>query len=222
MDFGSTFSAAATCLTSESTEVCTAGEVKTVQGFPRAQAGITGSGAATQEVPTKVRYEQGGEYVRWGWDVVSIMNRGGHRTMPGHVIELFKPGLDDDERNRDARRNIEEALLTLPFAKSVDEVVEDFLAKLLSHIRTRLSRVGYRPIDNVHFTCTVPAMWSIRAKRRTIQAIERARESSGFVAGRSVKICSEPEAATAYVIRCLRNIQWKVRFLPDTRMKSSA
>jgi hypothetical protein len=209
VDLGSTFSAAAYCLTSASTDRCTAGIVQPVVGYKRTQGDKTYS-LARYEVPTKVRYEDGGRHVRWGWDVVSFMDRGMDRTIPGHVVELFKPGLDDHANTRDARRQIDETLAGLPFAKSVDQLVLDFLTKLLQHIKTRLQAVGYQDDDNVHLTCTVPAMWSMRAKRRTIKAVEKAKEASGFAFGKSVSLCLEPEAATAYVFHRFENIQLKV------------
>jgi hypothetical protein len=210
IDFGSTFSAVAFCLTSDSIEFgCQAGEVCSITAYPRRQ-GDKSLNFVRSEVPTKLRYEQGGQYKRWGWDVVYHEDNGLYRTIPGHLLELFKCGLDDHESSLDARDRLGESLSQLPFQKSVDEVVLDYLTKLLMHAKTRLEAIGYHEGDKVHFTFTVPAMWSIRARRRTIIAAENAKKQAGFSLGKSVSLCSEPEAATAYVFHKFENIKLRV------------
>ena len=81
-----------------------------------------------------------------------------YRTVPGHMVELFKAGLDEREIYKDSRRQIEETLAALPFPKSVDEVTTDFLVKILQHIKSRLEALQYHPNDLIHLTITVPAM----------------------------------------------------------------
>ncbi|KAF2187999.1 hypothetical protein K469DRAFT_748795 [Zopfia rhizophila CBS 207.26] len=206
MDFGSTFSAASFCLTSASTDFCPAGIVQAISRYMCAR----GDSSRTKcDVPTKVRYEKGGRHVRWGWDVTTCMSNGIDKIIPGDVIELFKPGLDDHERTQTARHELGVTLATLPFDKSVDEVVVDFITKLLQHVKARLSAVGYEDGDTVHIICTVPAIWSIRARRRTIKAVEEAKKASGFTVGKNVSLCSEPEAAAAYVFHKFGHIKLK-------------
>jgi hypothetical protein len=217
IDFGSTFSAVAYCLTSDSIEFgCKAGDVCSITSYPRRQ-GDKSLNFVRSEVPTKVRYEQEGRYKRWGWDVVYHQDNGLYRTIPGHLLELFKSGLDDHESSLEARNSLSESLSQLPFQKSVDDVVFDYLTKLLKHAKTRLEAIGYHEGDNVHLTCTVPAMWSIRAKRRTINAAEKARREVGFSLGKSVSLCSEPEAATAYVFHKFENIKLRVGVFHNNR-----
>jgi molecular chaperone DnaK (HSP70) len=138
------------------------------------------------------------------------MERGLYRTVPGHVVELFKAGLDEREIYKDSRRQIEETLAALPFPKSVDEVTTDFLVKILQHIKSRLEALPYHSNDLVHLTITVPAMWTLRSRRRTIKAVEHAAQVAHLHFTKNIYLCLEPEAAAAYVFRHTENIPWKV------------
>jgi molecular chaperone DnaK (HSP70) len=212
LDLGSTFSAAAYCLTSETTDNCTAGEVRTVQGYKAARWNRSDT-LRRREVPTKVRYEAGGN-VRCGWDAARLAEKGLDSTIPGFMIDLFKPGLDHKEETRDERRHIEELLVQLQsefsLTKTVDDVVADFVESLLRHVKDQLEPCGYRDDDSVQLTCTVPAMWSAKAKRRTVAAVKKAADLCRLRLDKHITVLSEPEAATAYVVRKNDRLQFKV------------
>ena len=98
----------------------------------------------------------------------------------GVHIDLFKPPLDDRDHTKGDRDRIEAALTKLPGGKTVDRVVTDFLRLLLIHVKSRMIQSGYDERDIVHLTCTVPAIWPLRAKRRTLNNFSKACKSAGF------------------------------------------
>lgn len=215
LDLGSTFSAVSYCLTSDTTDNCTAGEIRTVQGYKAASRNRSDT-LRNREVPTKVRYELGGN-IRWGWDAARLVEKGLDRNIPGCMVDLFKPGLDDKNETREERRHIEELLIRLQsefsLTKTVDDVVADFLENLLHHVKDQLEPCGYRDDDSVQLTCTVPAMWSIKAKRRTLAAVKKAAELCTFRLDNNIVLLSEPEAATAYVQRKNDRLRFKVEII---------
>ena len=215
IDLGSTFSAASYCLTSDTTDDCTAGEIKSVQNYKAASRNRSDT-LRNLEVPSKLRYELGGN-IRWGWDADGLVEKGLDRDIPGFMVDLFKPGLDDRNETREERRHIEELLVRLQsefsLTKTVDDVVADFLKQLLRHVKKQLEPCGYRDDDSVQLACTVPAMWSIKAKRRTVAAAKKAAELCRFRLDDNITFLSEPEAATAYVQRKNNHLRFKVRIM---------
>ncbi len=208
VDLGSTYSGAAFSITSALTVCCNAGEVYDVAGYnPGARLRLSVDG----KVPTLLRYEKRpkGPFKRRGHEVESMMRS--TAPFPGHVVKLFKQGLDRREQTRDKRHDIEETLSLV--GKSINEVVVDFYTPFLKHIKYQIGLVGYHSGDNVHFTVTVPAAWRMEAKRTQELAFQTAKLAAGFAAHDSVTLCSEPEAAAAYVIKKNKNLGLKVKRL---------
>jgi hypothetical protein len=205
MDFGSKTSAAAICLiraTTNSTWRLRVGEVKSVKGYTFSRSD---GGWHTCEVPTIVRYHEGA--VVWGYG--AIPSESGERAQ---VAERFKLPLNDNPKTRDECSHIEQTMPMLRCGRrmTVDEATKDFITQLLHHIHEALKNYKYEEGDDVHLICTVPAMWTIAGKQRTIRAVEYASRASGFSISNGISLCSEPEAATAYCIQMFEQIRFKV------------
>jgi hypothetical protein len=85
------------------------------------------------DVPTVLRYENGGNTIRWGYEALERMKRVPiHDKEEGWLIRLFKGGFYDgnNPEEQDECRKVENMLASLPFSKSVDGLAVDFLTKL--------------------------------------------------------------------------------------------
>lgn len=95
------------------------------------------------------------------------------------------------------RQEAEQVLREL--GKSAEDVIIDFLARLLAHTRARLvKKYDYQESDWVDLVVTVPAIWDTRA-RIMERAIRRAASVSNLGHGSDVFLVSEPEAAAAFI-----------------------
>lgn len=196
VDFGSTYSSVAFCQASGSEQGCVLRKIYSVHGSRH-----VGSRSDNQvrEFPTIIIYEDEGRLKRWGWQAQTILDKS-HQLdpkQPIYVVDLFKAGLNDGIESQLVR----EKLAALPFRKSIDDVVTDYLTLLLDHTKLRMADLGYEELDHADIICTVPAMWSARARSMTLEAAKRAKDNCGFRLGREVQLCYEPAAAAAYVFQ---------------------
>jgi len=192
IDLGSTYSGATYCLISPSNPFCTRNIVYNVGGYKAAlQSKVTIDG----KFPTLLRYDVTGICVAWGHAVEGKLQSSEN---PGYVVKLFKTGLDCSERTVEEPTELDDILRRL--GKSIDDVFVDFFRLWLIHIKNQLSLVGYRSCDVVHFTVTVPAAWKMAGRRRQEMAFLGAKSAAGFAAEDTVALCTEPEAAAAYVL----------------------
>lgn len=139
-----------------------------------------------------------------------MAERGTNKTIPGIDIQLWKPTMNDMKTQGVPIRQFDDGKDPFLFEKCVDEVSVDFLSLLFQHVKTRMAVKGYDDRDIVHMACTVPAMWSRTANKRTLDAVLEAGRGSNFAFCEDISIWSEPEAATAYVMTCIENIEWAV------------
>ena len=212
-DLGSTYSAVGYYSTIEHTRVSIRSQdVKKVANYPRGTA--FGSGKSSHyEIPTEVFYEPDGK----GWDTLigfSAAKANKDRNIDGVHMSLFKPFLHDDYDTESRRRETAAKLARLPGAKTVDRVVTDFLEQLMRHTKAQMIKSGgYDESEKVHLTCTVPAIWPLRAKRRILNAYCTACARAGLPIEDDISIWSEPEAATAYILGMINEgeIDWEVK-----------
>ncbi|KAJ5116879.1 Heat shock protein 70 family [Penicillium angulare] len=92
--------------------------------------------------------------------------------------------------------------LLMKLEKKPVEVTADYLKKLVSHLKEVLDRRGIgclmKTMD-VHYTLTVPAVWSDKAKDLTMQAACQA-----GIPKSNLYLLSEPEAAAVHALRAIQ------------------
>jgi molecular chaperone DnaK (HSP70) len=83
--------------------------------------------------------------------------------------------------------------------KDVVDVIAEYLSCLWKHTREVLiNQYGQGGFDSLRkeLVVTVPAVWSERAKDKTIQAVEKAKFDT-----QKISIVTEPEAAVVYTLK---------------------
>jgi molecular chaperone DnaK (HSP70) len=207
IDFGSTNSSAAFCLVSGPANGAKLQHIYPVQCSHH----IPGrSMDEMSEFPTMLVYEGSTPIVHWGlnaWIIVKKI-RANHidPEQQIHVFESFKPLLQDEC----ASSVFKERLAVLPFHKSLEDLITDYLTGLLHATKDQMMGCGYIEGDFVQFICTVPAMWTERAKQTTLASSERAQNNCKFTNG-SASLCFEPVAAAAYVFQVDQSVDLEVR-----------
>jgi molecular chaperone DnaK (HSP70) len=208
LDYGTTYTAGAFCLSSNESATCLeAGKIYPFINYRRSGSSGTKDQPST-EISSEIRYEDG--CTRIGAEVENVVDNHGNRV-PGHCVSRAKLGLDDRNETRDARCMMEEALRQLPEPKTAEDVIADYLTELFKFWKRELARrAGYDERDSIELNCTVPAMWTQRARRKMVKAVEIAGQRSGFRFEKVVRLWPEPEAATAYVMDKFPNLRLKV------------
>jgi len=166
--------------------------------------------AGSQKVPSRISYSPApnGEH-QWGFDIA-----------PGS-LEIMWTKLELDDQNiheelsmilqaLDAMEDFDPAVIEredgLPPYPALDpvDIAADYLRYVREYVRDHPPRnlstavLTTLPIDLV---VTVPAIWSDRAKNRTIQAISRAGfDTTNFPRLQDIFLVAEPEAAALYTI----------------------
>jgi molecular chaperone DnaK (HSP70) len=206
IDFGSTYSSAAFCLVSGP-----ANGAKLQRIYPvHCSHHISGRSIdEMSEFPTILVYEGSTPIVHWGssaWIIVKDMRKNHiDRERQVYVFESFKPLLQDEC----ASSLFEERLAVLPFHKSLEDLIADYLTGLLHVTKNQMMRCGYIDGDFVQLVCTVPAMWTDRAKQTTLASSGRAQDNCKFTNG-SASLCYEPVAAAAYIFQVDKSVDLKV------------
>jgi len=189
VDFGSTFAGSAFCVASDPTisrNRLKKGVIKSILGFTSVKEG------RPSEAPTLIMYQP--DAIIWGWRV--------YNAKSGSVIQRIKICLDDREITREERQRIEKGLPMKPDGErmTVDEVLADYLTQFLTHVKAQLAPVPFKYLagDKARLIGTVPAIWTMPARRRTKAALEKAAQQAGIPLEGEVTLYSEPEAAFAY------------------------
>jgi hypothetical protein len=192
------------------------GEITEIKGY-KIKTATSSRCIQNCDVPTVLRYENGGNTILWGYEVQERMKRVPiHDKEEGWTIWLFKAGFYDgnNPEEQEERRKVEDQLTSLPFSKSVDDLAVDYFTKLFEHTETAMEIMAYRKsCDTIHLNVTIPAMWGIKARHRIIKSIEKAGQMSGFKFSKNVYLCSEPEAATAYFFTRKMFLSWKASII---------
>ncbi|OTA86924.1 hypothetical protein M434DRAFT_376058 [Hypoxylon sp. CO27-5] len=189
IDFGTTFSGIAWAETEGR------GQQVLVQEWPASR--MNTGGIPSPKVPTQLRYLNN-EHFEWGYQIP-------YDTQPQEILSLFKLGLEPNK----FRSSIDAIGKTLNF-ENVDQKITHYLTGLFSHfqevIRGQISKDVFQNIP-VHFVLTVPAIWSEKAKQRTIEAFERV---PSLPKDHLTTLLSEPEAAAIAALREINHHDLKV------------
>ncbi|MCJ1474833.1 hypothetical protein MMC13_003493 [Lambiella insularis] len=210
VDFGTTMSAVAFYLVSDSTALVENGRIYPIRQYPSMTSNTKTNLASHMyrtscEVPSQLRYEHDHRQ-RWGYMAEHLLQSRGN-GIPGHHLERFKLLLDYSEDTEEARCEVKEALRALPGNQSSVAVISDYLTHLFKHVLRQISNYGYEKHDKVELICTVPAIWKQSGNRQMIKAVLNAGERSGFAFGKDIYLVSEPEAAAKYVLASYPNTQ---------------
>ncbi|ETS77946.1 hypothetical protein PFICI_10008 [Pestalotiopsis fici W106-1] len=150
------------------------------------------------KVPTKVRLLPDGSH-QWGL----LITNDAH---PDEVLEWFKLGLDPDHIPGD-NQSLKAKLQSFNIDDLATRYLDSLGETILPMIEERLGRAVFAALP-VHFVLTVPAIWTDRAKQRTLQIFEATKsfgddEAQRSLEGRSkrtVTLLSEPEAAAMFAL----------------------
>ncbi|KAI1082486.1 hypothetical protein F5B20DRAFT_569141 [Whalleya microplaca] len=139
-------------------------------------------GHSSSKVPTKLRYLRNRQF-EWGAQI-------SHDVPAQEVLSLFKLGLEPDKY-----RNSVDIIGKALTVDDVDQKITDYLSGLFEHfMHVMRQKIGLTSLSSIplQFVLTVPAIWSDRAKQRTVEAFQRI---SNLPSGYSTTLLSEPEAA---------------------------
>ncbi|EXJ87002.1 hypothetical protein A1O3_03959 [Capronia epimyces CBS 606.96] len=153
------------------------------------------SKAKCYEVPTELLYDLENNTIDWGYPVHAKLK------FPADVnyvrIHKFKLLLDEKEYTQDGRREAITSLTRLGLDR--EEVIFQFLVRLLRHTRTELTtQHGLQPTDSVQLVLTVPAIWTGNADTIMTRGLERAAREADLGQEQDVFLVSEPDAAATY------------------------
>ncbi|KAJ5573352.1 uncharacterized protein N7459_007779 [Penicillium hispanicum] len=159
-----------------------ADDVEVVQTWP-------GEGSnSSQKAPTLLSYQR--NRVKWGYQVDDLTD----------AIRGVKLLLDENQKFRYApAAESEEKIRKL--GKTPVQVTAEYLKMLVTHAKDILCRRFGSALQtmDIHYTLTVPAIWSDKAKDATLQAARLANVPSSCLF-----LLSEPEAAAACAIRTIQ------------------
>ncbi|PLB55168.1 actin-like ATPase domain-containing protein [Aspergillus steynii IBT 23096] len=140
------------------------------------------------KVPSVIDYDDKGRGVRWGYQV--DLSTKGFRG-----IKL----LLDDEQKFGYAHSLASGGLLEKHNKSAVQVTADYLERLVRHAKQIMLQDRLIPDQtdmNLRYILTVPAVWSDKAKDRTMSAAIQA----GLPA-EDISLISEPEAAALHALR---------------------
>ncbi|KAI8631807.1 hypothetical protein F5Y19DRAFT_472691 [Xylariaceae sp. FL1651] len=151
------------------------------------------SSASLRKVPTKIQYLTNGDF-EWGARVATGTNSAGVHT-------LFKLALEPKKYEEAAGAIGAELNL-----ENVDQIITDYLTGVFGHLlRTVEKNLSRNVVEKaaIHVVLTVPAIWSDRAKQRTLQAFKGI---PNLPAHTTTSLLSEPEAAAISALHELQKL----------------
>ena len=163
--------------------------------------------ANAQKAPTAISYHTSG--IRWGYQIGDLEEE---------VVRGIKLLLDDTKATQ-YTPSIKSKRLIEARGKSPIDAAADYVKKLFDHTKTILDKRGLGVLlerCDVHYTLTVPAVWSDKAKDLTIKAA-----SLAGIPKANLCLLSEPEAAAVYAIRTIQpnSIRVSPNIYHNSRMK---
>ncbi|GAW26935.1 putative Hsp70 family chaperone [Rosellinia necatrix] len=160
-------------------------KLRVIMDWPNPQA----ANANAEKVPSTISYQDGIVH-SWGYEV----------DIRAESFKWIKILLEPEKKYSQTVAEVRNSnnLLT-KLGKTADEVVTDYLRQLWEYtredIRKRIDEEHWEDMFKVHAVLTVPAMWSHKAKDRTLAAARRA----GFP--EYIEIVTEPEAAALATLK---------------------
>lgn len=159
--------------------------VKVITNWPNPSAGRNPS---SDKVPSVIAYENG-KPTKWGYTV-------SHSDLS---FRWFKLLLENETRYKEKAEQVDQARdLLEQLGKQAVDVVADYLGCLWDFAMKEIARkqdVNFRENYTLKVVMSVPAMWSPKAKEKTLQAAKQA----GF--GDDVMLVTEPEAAALATLK---------------------
>lgn len=136
----------------------------------------------------------------------------GYQVQPGmKSYSWFKLLLDEDTNAAEyddplLRQSAGQGMTDLPPGKSAKDLVADYLKQIYKHTQSYLGEVigkGMVKETPCHYKLTLPAIWSHRARKSTLEAAEMAGFGTQICSGVSDKLSmvDEPEAGTVDAIK---------------------
>lgn len=166
-----------------------------IKQWPVGSTGTIG-GRTSEKVPTEVAFEYGEEEeppkLLWGFQM--------HPAMPR--LQWFKLALDP-EKTAPGSTHPEEykdrLRMEIPHHATPESLISDYLRAIVDHFKADLERQVGPAFHSMTFTyiITVPAIWSERAKVKTLECAEK----SGLGSQSELRIVSEPEAAAIHALQ---------------------
>ena len=153
--------------------------------------------------------------MKWGYGAHKIQQQPGRidESTGSEIVKMIKVHLDEDSvHTQDLRTELGqqvERLQSHGFVRDRDHIISDYLARLLRHSKSILTKKeGLCPDSKIDYVLCVPVSWSETACRVMHDAMARAIRSSGLGLLRQNVIVdlfmvSEPEAAAQYVLASL-------------------
>lgn len=153
------------------------------------------------KVPTVISYDE--KNMLWGYQVGPFKE----------ALRGIKLLLDDDQETKYKPSVASKALLD-KYDMDVVQVTGDYLRQIINYVKTTIERrLGSKAEDmDLRFILTVPAVWSDKAKHRTMTAAIKA-----GVPSEDVSLISEPEAAALYSLRSIQDHSITVRHAAVSR-----
>ncbi|KAH8730936.1 Hsp70 family protein [Phaeosphaeriaceae sp. PMI808] len=198
LDYGTTYTGVSFCETSKNGSESV--HIETITNWPAKHTRIS----TKEKVPSEVAYQKEG--IIWG------------SLIPTHVArhmwtKLQLDGMPTGEADKILR---EVSTSTVNAHLQTVEIVADFLSQIKAHlIKTFDQEYGkslWRSLP-VTLVVTVPAVWSDRAKDRTLEAVNKAGFNSlEFPQLKDTIMVSEPEAAAVYTIENMRGMAQETHF----------
>ncbi|KAH7370903.1 Hsp70 family protein-like protein [Rhexocercosporidium sp. MPI-PUGE-AT-0058] len=180
IDFGTTFSGIAYAFKNRDKP-----DVVSIMDWPGLQ------GRKQPKVPTAICYDDR-DTSKFTW--------GGERHH-GSVFQHVKLLLDPDQPMPIYLPETTAKADTKRLGKPAVDVAADFIKTMYDHAMSKIGSTvprGYMDICQKHFVLSVPAVWSDKAKDKTLKAAEKA----GVF---PVTLIKEPEAAALYVLHTLKD-----------------
>ncbi|KAH4005899.1 hypothetical protein HBI56_097520 [Parastagonospora nodorum] len=189
LDYGTTFTGVSFC---ESSKLGEAGEnVSIIQDWPARNNSI----GTREKVPSEVTYQDEG--IVWG----SLIDS----DVPRHMWTKLQL---EDSQEGEAAKVRQEVSSARGSEKQPIDIVADFLAQIKAHLiynlDKRFGKVVWRTLP-ITLVVTTPAVWSDKAKARTLEAVKKAGFTSlEFPQSINTIITTEPESAAIHTIKMLR------------------
>lgn len=187
LDYGTSYSAGAFCLCSNSEPPLTKGDI-----HPFYQLG--GGSKGLPESSSAILYD--GDSIFIGYDAEK------HHKVGQGIIRRAKLGLDNRPETASAREALQKEIENLSNQRSSSiEVITDYLKIFFDGFKSRLIKVNYFRGDEIEMNCAVPSIWGDTARRSMVGAIRTAALRAGLDINPHVKLWPEAEAATEAYLR---------------------
>jgi hypothetical protein len=149
----------------------------------------------TVKVPSAISYND--RNTSWGYQISHLEK----------AIRGVKLLLDEDQDTK-YMPSLSSKVLLSKYNTDATQVTTDYLRRLIAHLKFILKRRFGCLSADLRYILSVPAVWSDRAKAKTLKAAMNA-----GIPGQDVSLISEPEAAAIYALQAIQPSSVKVSLL---------